>query len=75
MRDIHLDRRAGIHGPKPVGPGPSGSVLVLGTDRTRTRKNRKLGPDRNQEANRTLGPDQDQENWRPWICFVTVTSS
>ena len=31
-----------IHGPKPVGPGRSGSVLVLGElDRTRTDKNSK----------------------------------
>ena len=27
--------RAGIHGPKPIGPGPSGSVLVPGPDHDR----------------------------------------
>ena len=33
------NRTKKIHGPKPVDPGPSGSVLVLGElDRTRTNK-------------------------------------
>ena len=41
--------RAGIHGPKPVGPGPSGSVLVLG-------KNRNLGPDQDWKNFENLGP-------------------
>ena len=34
-----------IHGPKPVGPGPSGSVLVLGPDQDRKHL-RNLGPNR-----------------------------
>ena len=35
--------KPGIHGPKPVGHGPSGSVLVLGPDRDR-KIFRNLGP-------------------------------
>ena len=28
----------GMHGPKPFGPGPSGSVVILGLNRTKTNK-------------------------------------
>ena len=49
----------GIHGPKPVGPSPGGSILVLGLDQ-------------DQKKSKNLGPDEDRnifEIWRsmdPW---------
>ena len=35
----------GVHGPKPITSGPTGSVLVLGPDQ----KNKNLGPDQDLE--------------------------
>ena len=51
----NLQLQRGIHGPKPVDPGPSGSVLVLGPDRSRTSKIKKsrTEPDWDQTG---LGP-------------------
>ena len=56
--------KAAIHGPKPVGSGPSGSVLVLETDqdqqnleiKDRIKKLQSLGPDRT----------RTKKNFRTW---------
>ena len=54
----NLQLQTGIHGPKPVDPGPSGLVLVLGPGRTSS-SFRNLGP------NRTgTGPDQYREKFQ-----------
>ena len=57
----------GIHGPKPVGPGPSGSVLVLRPNRTRTENIFKTwdrtGPGPRKISKSRTGLDQNQQNF------------
>ena len=47
--------------PKLVGPGPSGSLLVVEPNQDRE-KFQNLGPDQDPEKFTNLGPDQDQQN-------------
>ena len=48
---------SGIHGPKPLGSGPSGSFLILGPDQDRKKfKKSRTSSDQDRETLRNLGP-------------------
>ena len=68
--------KVGIHGPKLVGPGPSGSVLVLGPDedqqnlemqdRDKKLKSRTGNPESSKFLNFEPNRTRTEKNFRTW---------
>ena len=70
LDDLERIFRAGIHGPKPVGPGPDQNrekIQILGPARIRTKKNfetwDRTGPEPKKISKPWTGPNHDHQNF------------